>query len=42
MDDFKFGREELGGTSVFQVKLREKKKPGISGPSGGLKKRFTP
>lgn len=26
MDDFKFGREELGGTSVFQVKLRENKK----------------
>lgn len=26
MDDFKFGREELGCASVFQVKLRENKK----------------
>lgn len=26
MVGFKFGREELGGTSVFQVKLRENKK----------------
>lgn len=31
MDDFKFGREELGGTSVFQVKLREKKSPEYPG-----------
>ena len=31
MDDFKFGREELGCASVFQVKLREKKSPEYPG-----------